>query len=86
MRRPYPGKLIGASVRVVRARTGPAVRYPVSEFAVRYGASVEEETSDPAQVHAELDGSAGCGLRSGAGAVGVGSCSASNRLLENRER
>jgi len=53
---------------------------------VRYGASVEEETSDPAQVHAELDGSAGCGLRSGAGAVGVGSCSASNRLLENRER
>jgi uncharacterized cupin superfamily protein len=32
-------------------RTGPEVRYPVTELAVRYGASVEEETSDPAQAY-----------------------------------
>jgi quercetin dioxygenase-like cupin family protein len=30
-------------------------RYPVSELAARYGASVEEETSDPAQVYATAE-------------------------------
>ena len=30
------------------------VRYPVSELAARYGASVAEETSDPAQAYTEV--------------------------------
>ena len=38
--------------RDVQARQ---VRYPVSELAARYGASVEEETSDPAQVYATAE-------------------------------
>jgi quercetin dioxygenase-like cupin family protein len=39
-------------VLMVGARLGPEVRYPVSELAARYGASFEEETSDPEQVYA----------------------------------
>jgi hypothetical protein len=31
------------------------VRYPVSELAARYGASVEEETSDPDQAFARFE-------------------------------
>ena len=31
------------------------VRYPVSELAARYGASVEEETSDPEQAFAQFE-------------------------------
>ncbi len=31
------------------------VRYPVSELAARYGASVEEETTDPAQAYATAE-------------------------------
>jgi quercetin dioxygenase-like cupin family protein len=37
------------------ARSGPAVRYPASELAARFGASVEEETSDPAQAYANAE-------------------------------
>jgi quercetin dioxygenase-like cupin family protein len=33
----------------------PRVRYPVSELAARYGASVEEETSDPEQAYATAE-------------------------------
>jgi quercetin dioxygenase-like cupin family protein len=33
------------------ARSGPEVRYPVSEIAAHYGASVEQETTDPAQAY-----------------------------------
>ena len=40
---------------MVGARTGPDVRSPVSELAARYGASVEEETSDPDQVYATAE-------------------------------
>ncbi len=31
------------------------VRYPVSKLAARYGASVEAETSDPAQAYATVE-------------------------------
>jgi quercetin dioxygenase-like cupin family protein len=34
---------------------GAQVRYPVSELAARFGASVEEETSDPAQAYATAE-------------------------------
>ena len=34
-------------ILMVGAHVGPEVRYPVSELAARYGASVEKETSDP---------------------------------------
>ena len=37
------------------ARTDPGVRYPVSEVAARYGASVAEETSDWRQANAALE-------------------------------
>jgi quercetin dioxygenase-like cupin family protein len=37
------------------ARFGPEVRYPVSELAARYGASVEEETSDWRQAYATVE-------------------------------
>ena len=40
---------------MVGARLGPEVRYPVSEVAVRYGASAEKETSDPEQVYATAE-------------------------------
>ena len=34
-------------ILMVGAHVSPEVRYPVSELAARYGASVEKETSDP---------------------------------------
>ena len=37
------------------ARSGPEVRYPLSELAARYGASVVEETSDPEQAYANVE-------------------------------
>ena len=37
------------------ARSGPEVRYPVSELAARYGASVEKETSDRRQAYATVE-------------------------------
>jgi quercetin dioxygenase-like cupin family protein len=40
---------------MVGARSGPGVRYPVSEIAVRYGASVEKETSDPGEAYATAE-------------------------------
>ena len=40
---------------MVGSRTGPEVRYPVSEFAARYGASVVEETSDWRQAYATVE-------------------------------
>jgi len=40
---------------MVGSRTGPGVRYPVSELAARYGASVAEETSDWRQAYATLE-------------------------------
>jgi uncharacterized cupin superfamily protein len=42
-------------ILMVGARLGPEVRYPVSELAARYGASVEKETSDPAEAHATAE-------------------------------
>jgi quercetin dioxygenase-like cupin family protein len=43
------------AILMVGARLGPEVRYPVSEVAARYGACVEEETSDPAEVYATAE-------------------------------
>ena len=40
---------------MVGARTGPGVRYPVSELAARYGASVAEETSDWREAYATAE-------------------------------
>jgi uncharacterized cupin superfamily protein len=42
------------AILMVGARSGEEwkVRYPVSEFASRHGASVDEETSDPDQAYA----------------------------------
>ena len=37
------------------SRSGPGVRYPASELAARYGASVEEETSDWRQAYATIE-------------------------------
>ncbi len=42
-------------ILMVGAHVGPEVRYPVSELAARYGASVEKETSDPEQVYATAE-------------------------------
>jgi quercetin dioxygenase-like cupin family protein len=42
-------------ILMVGAHLGPDVRYPVSELAARYGASVDEETSDPQQVYATAE-------------------------------
>lgn len=39
-------------VLMVDAHLSPEVRYPVSELAARYGASIDEETSDPEKVYA----------------------------------
>jgi hypothetical protein len=41
-------------ILMVGARLGPEVRYPVSELAASYGASVAEETSDWRQAYATL--------------------------------
>jgi quercetin dioxygenase-like cupin family protein len=43
------------AILMVGARLGPEVRYPVSELAVRHGAGVEQETSDPEQVYATAE-------------------------------
>lgn len=40
---------------MVGSRSGPAVRYPVSELAAGYGASVAEETSDWRQAYATVE-------------------------------
>ena len=40
---------------MVGARTGPGVRYPVSELAARYKASVAEETSDWREAYATAE-------------------------------
>ena len=52
----------GPCVILMAGARGPAtqseelqVRYPVSELAARYGASVAEETSDPAQAYTEVE-------------------------------
>ena len=37
------------------ARSGPEVRYPVTELAARYGACVDEETSDVEQAYANVE-------------------------------
>ena len=42
-------------VLMVGAHVSPEVRYPVSDLAARYGACVEEETSDPAQAYATAE-------------------------------
>ena len=42
-------------ILMVGAHLGPEARYPVSELAARYGASVEKETSDPEQVYATAE-------------------------------
>ena len=42
-------------ILMVGAHLSPDVRYPVSELAARYGASVEKETSDPEQVYATAE-------------------------------
>ena len=42
-------------VLMVGAHVSPDGRYPVSELAARYGASVEKETSDPNQVYATAE-------------------------------
>ena len=40
---------------MVGARSGPGVRYPVSELAARYGASVAEATSDWRRAYASVE-------------------------------
>jgi hypothetical protein len=40
---------------MVGAHLRPDVRYPVSELAARYGASVEKETSVPEEVYADAE-------------------------------
>jgi uncharacterized cupin superfamily protein len=42
-------------VLMVGARTGPGVRYPVSELAARYDASVAEETADWREAYATAE-------------------------------
>ncbi len=42
-------------IQMVGARRGPGVRYPVSELAARYGASVADETSDWRQAYADAE-------------------------------
>jgi len=37
------------------ARSGPEVRYPVSQLAARHGACVAEETSDPERAYANVE-------------------------------
>jgi quercetin dioxygenase-like cupin family protein len=41
-------------ILMVGSRSGPGVRYPVSDLAVRHGASVAEETSDWRQAYAKV--------------------------------
>lgn len=42
-------------ILMVGARSGPGVHYPVSEVAVRHGASVAEDTSDWRQAYATVE-------------------------------
>jgi uncharacterized cupin superfamily protein len=42
-------------ILMVGARSGPGVRYPVSELAARHGASVTEETSDWSRAYATIE-------------------------------
>jgi uncharacterized cupin superfamily protein len=42
-------------ILMVGSRSGPDVRYPASELAARYGASVAEETSDWRQAYAAVE-------------------------------
>jgi len=42
-------------ILMVGSRSAPGVHYPVSELAARYGASVEEETTDFAQVYPRFE-------------------------------
>ncbi len=42
-------------ILMIGSRLGPGVRYPASELAARYGASVAEETSDWRQVYATVE-------------------------------
>ena len=45
----------GQGTRAHNAAGEPQARYPVSELAARYGAGVEEETTDPAQAYATAE-------------------------------
>ena len=52
--------LVGAGdgpcvILIAGARSSPEGRYPVSELAARYGASVEEETSDVNEAYANVE-------------------------------
>jgi quercetin dioxygenase-like cupin family protein len=42
-------------ILIAGARSGPEVRYPASELAARYGASVAEETSDVAKAYETVE-------------------------------
>ena len=42
-------------ILMLGSRSGPGVRYPVSELAARYGAGVAEETSDWRQAYATVE-------------------------------
>jgi quercetin dioxygenase-like cupin family protein len=42
-------------ILMVGSRSGPGVRYPVSEVAAQYGASVQEETSDWRQAYVAVE-------------------------------
>ncbi len=43
------------AILMIGAHTSPEVHYPVSDIAARYGASVEQDTSDPEQVYANAE-------------------------------
>ena len=43
------------AILMAGSRSGPGVRYPVSELAARHGASVAEKTSDPSQAYATAE-------------------------------
>lgn len=43
------------AILMAGSRTGPGGRYPVSEVAARYGACVDEETSDWRQAYANVE-------------------------------
>jgi uncharacterized cupin superfamily protein len=42
-------------ILIAGTRSGPEVRYPVSDLAAQYGACVAEETSDPEQAYANVE-------------------------------
>jgi uncharacterized cupin superfamily protein len=49
------GEDVPCVIVMVGSRSGPGVRYPVSEVAVRHGAGVAEETSDWRQAYATVE-------------------------------